>query len=104
GIASLLHGFVSITLRANQVVSGLALTMLGLGLSGLFGKGFEGEPLNATIQNVSVPFLEEIPYLGKILFVDQSPLVYIALLLTPIMSFVLFHTSIGITIRSVGEN
>ncbi len=104
GVASILHGFVSITLRANQVVSGLALTMLGLGLSGLFGKGFEGEPLNATIPNVSVPLLKEIPYLGEILFVDQSPLVYIALLLTPIMSFVLFHTSIGITIRSVGEN
>lgn len=104
GVASLMHGFVSITLRANQVVSGLALTMLGLGLSGLFGKGFEGEPLDSTIPNVSVPVLRDIPYLGEILFVDQSPIVYIALALTPIMSFILFHTSVGITIRSVGEN
>jgi ABC-type uncharacterized transport system permease subunit len=103
-VASLVHGFVSITLRANQVVSGLALTMAGLGLSGLFGKGFEGEPLDATISNVSVPVLKEIPYLGEILFVDQNPIVYIALAITPVLSFVLFHTSIGITIRSVGEN
>ncbi|MFW6071724.1 MAG: ABC transporter permease [Candidatus Bipolaricaulota bacterium] len=104
GVASLLHGFVSITLRANQVVSGLALTMLGLGLSGLFGAGFEGESLNSTIPNVSVPVLREIPYLGEILFVNQSPILYIALALTPILSFILFHTSVGITIRSVGEN
>ena len=104
GLAALVHGFVSITLRANQVVSGLALTMLGLGLSGLFGKGFEGKPLESTIANVSVPVLRDIPYLGEILFVDQSPIVYIAILLTPVMSFILFHTSLGITIRSVGEN
>lgn len=103
-LASLIHGFVSITLRANQVVSGLALTMLGLGLSGLFGKGFEGKPLDSTITNVTVPMLKDIPYLGKILFVDQSPIVYIAIILTPILSFILFHTSLGITIRSVGEN
>jgi simple sugar transport system permease protein len=104
GIASLVHGFVSITLRANQVISGLALTMLGLGLSGLFGKGFEGKPLDSTIPNVSVPLLKEIPYIGEILFIDQSPIVYLGIVLTPIMSFILFHTSVGITIRSVGEN
>lgn len=103
-LASLIHGFVSITLRANQVVSGLALTMLGLGLSGLFGKGFEGKPLDSTITNVTVPMLKDIPYLGEILFVDQSPIVYIAIILTPVLSFILFHTSLGITIRSVGEN
>lgn len=103
-LASLIHGFVSITLRANQVVSGLALTMLGLGLSGLFGKGFEGKPLDSTITNVTVPMLKDIPYLGEILFVDQNPIVYIAIILTPILSFILFHTSLGITIRSVGEN
>lgn len=95
---------MAITLRANQVVSGLALTMLGLGLSGLFGKGFEGKPLDSTIQNTTIPFLKDIPYLGEILFVDQNPLVYIAIALTPVLSFILFHTSFGVTIRSVGEN
>ncbi|MBS3765881.1 ABC transporter permease [Candidatus Bipolaricaulota bacterium] len=104
GFASLLHAFVSVTLRANQVVSGLALTMLGLGLSGLFGKGFEGKPLDSTIPNISVPILERIPYLGEILFVDQNPFVYFGLALAPILWFILFKTSAGITIRSVGEN
>ncbi len=104
GLAALVHAFASITLRANQVVSGLALTMLGLGLSGLFGKGFEGKPLDSTISNVTVPLLKDIPYLGKILFIDQNPIVYISIVLTPILSYILFKTSIGITIRSVGEN
>ncbi|MBS3789002.1 ABC transporter permease [Candidatus Bipolaricaulota bacterium] len=104
GFASLLHGLVSITLRANQVVSGLALTMLGLGLSGLFGKGFEGKPLQSTIPNISIPILQDIPYLGEILFNNQNPVIYFAIVLTPILSFILYHTSIGITIRSVGEN
>ncbi|MBS3788864.1 ABC transporter permease [Candidatus Bipolaricaulota bacterium] len=104
GLASLAHAFVSITLRANQVVSGLALTMLGLGLSGLFGKGFEGEPLTSSIPKVTVPFLEKIPYLGKILFIDKSPFIYFGLILAPVLWFILFKTSIGITIRSVGEN
>ncbi len=104
GLAAFIHAFLSISLRANQVVSGLALTMFGLGLSGLFGKGFEGKPLGATIPNVTVPLLKDIPYLGKILFINQSPIVYIGIVLTPILSYVLFKTSIGITIRSVGEN
>lgn len=104
GLAALLHAFASITLRANQVVSGLALTMLGTGLSGLFGKGFEGQPLNSTIPNVTVPLLKDIPYLGEILFVNQNPIVYFSIALTPVLSYILFKTSIGITIRSVGEN
>lgn len=104
GLAALVHAFASITLRANQVVSGLALTMLGLGLSGLFGKGFEGEPLNSTIPNITVPLLKDIPYLGEILFTNQNPIVYFSIVLTPILSYVLFKTSVGITIRSVGEN
>ncbi|MFP3953563.1 MAG: ABC transporter permease [Candidatus Acetothermia bacterium] len=104
GLAALVHAFASITLRANQVVSGLALTMLGLGLSGLFGKGFEGEPLNSAIPNITVPLLKDIPYLGEILFTNQNPIVYFSIVLTPILSYVLFKTSVGITIRSVGEN
>ncbi len=49
GAFSLIHAFTCVTLKANQVVSGLSLTMLGLGLSGMFGRGWEGKPLPATI-------------------------------------------------------
>ncbi|MDC7223079.1 MAG: ABC transporter permease, partial [Spirochaetales bacterium] len=54
---SLLHGFVTISLRANQVVSGLSLTMLGLGLSGLWGKTFIGRPLEVRMAPVAIPLL-----------------------------------------------
>ncbi len=73
GLAALLHAFVVITLRANQYVSGLALTMLGLGLAGLLGRGWEGVPLRTPLHDVSVPGLSRLPVLGAALFTQQSP-------------------------------
>ena len=64
GVAALLHAFVVITLRANQYVSGLALTMLGLGLAGLLGRGWEGLPLTTPLPPVSIPGLSSLPVLG----------------------------------------
>jgi simple sugar transport system permease protein len=84
GLAALLHAFVSVTLRANQYVSGLALTMLGLGLAGLLGRGYEGTPLLNTLPEVST-------------------LTYLGLGLAGLMWFVLYHTRWGIVLRSVGE-
>lgn len=104
GAFSLIHAFASITLRANQVVSGLALTMLGLGLSGVLGRSWEGWPLMTTLDEVSVPVLHRIPILGPALFENQNLLVYIAILLSVFMWFVLYRTRIGISIRSVGED
>lgn len=54
GLAALLHAFTAVTLRANQYVSGLSLTMLGLGLSALLGRRWEGLPLFNTLPEVSV--------------------------------------------------
>jgi len=53
GAFSLIHAFASVTLKANQVVSGLSLTMLGLGLSGMFGRGWEGKPLPVSIPKIN---------------------------------------------------
>jgi simple sugar transport system permease protein len=103
GGAALLHAFVSITLRANQYVSGLALTMLGLGLAGLLGRGWEGRPLRTPLADVSLHWLAEIPVIGPALFVEQSVLTYGALLLAVVLWFVLQHTRWGLIIRSVGE-
>jgi ABC-type uncharacterized transport system permease subunit len=104
GAFSLIHSFASITLRANQVVSGLALTMLGLGLSGVLGRGWEGRPLAVPLGKITVPGLSQIPILGPILFEGQNLLVYISILLVPLMWYVLYRTRIGISIRSVGED
>ena len=104
GAFSLIHAFASVTLKANQVISGLSLTMLGLGLSGVFGRGWEGKPLPNAISSITVPGLSKIPILGPILFEGQNLLVYLTILLVPLLWYILYRTRIGITIRSVGEN
>ena len=106
GVAlSLIHGFISISLRGNQVVSGLALAMLGLGISSVLGRGFVGRQLAANSRFLPRPVepLSSIPIVGRILF-DQDPLFYVSLALTVLMWFVLFRTKWGIVIRSTGEN
>jgi len=100
---SLIHAFVSITLRANQVVSGLALTMFGLGMSALIGKRYVGIPLPFRLRSVPIPGLDKIPFLGPVLF-QHNLLVYLSLLLAPLLWFFLFKTRAGISIRSVGES
>ncbi len=100
---SLIHAFASISLQANQVVSGLALTMLGLGLSGMLGKPYVGQPLSAKMTDISIPVLSDIPYLGKVLF-SQSPFFYLAIVLALVAWFFLERTRLGIQVRSTGEN
>lgn len=104
GMAALIHAFLSVTLRVIQVVSGLALTLFGLGLTGVLGRGWEGQPLKASLAEFSIPYLKEIPILGPIVFIEQNVLVYIGIGLAVILWFLLFKTSWGITIRSVGED
>ena len=100
---SVIHAFSSVSLQANQVVSGLALTMLGLGLSGMVGKPYVGKPLTIKMEDWNIPVLSEIPYLGKIFF-SQSPFFYIAIFLAVAAWFFLEKTRLGIQIRSTGEN
>jgi len=102
GLMALIHAFVSITLRGNQTVSGLALTMFGLGLSGMLGKRYVGTPLPSRLRAIPIPLLSDIPILGPIFF-QHDPLVYLSFLLVPLLWFVLFKTKVGISIRSVGE-
>jgi simple sugar transport system permease protein len=103
GLFALIHAFASITLKVNQVVSGLALTMLGMGLSGLIGRDFVGIPLPVRLPTLDIPGLSDLPVLGRLLF-RYDLLVYIALLLVPLLWFILYHTRWGLTLRSVGEN
>ena len=102
-LAAGLHAFVCVSLRANQVVSGLALTMLGLGVSGLFGRPFIGRPLPQKLNAVRIPGLVEIPVVGRIFF-SQDPLFYLAVVLGILLWILLSRTRWGIQIRSVGEN
>lgn len=103
GLISLIHAFLSITLRVNQVVSGLSLTMLGLGLSSIIGQRYVGISLPVTIIPIKIPILSGIPILGPSLF-SQDPLVYLSMSLAILMWIMLFKTNLGMKIRAVGEN
>lgn len=103
-VFSALHAFVTITLRANQYVSGLALTILGTGATGLIGKAYEGQPLLTTLENTSVPVLKDIPILGPMLFTDQSVLTYLGILIGVLLWLLLYKSRLGIMLRSAGEN
>ena len=99
---SLIFAFLTLTLLANQVATGLALTLFGLGLSSLMGQGYNGvkPPLTG-----DVPFgpLQDIPALGKILF-SHDWVVYFSILIIAVVWFVLKYTRLGLIIRAVGEN
>ncbi|WP_299377614.1 ABC transporter permease [uncultured Kiloniella sp.] len=103
GVAlSFFFAILTQTLATNQVATGLALTLLGLGLSGLIGESFVGLP-GVKLQQLSIPFLSTIPFIGPILF-GQDILVYTSIALIFGTTYVLFKTRIGLIIRSVGDN
>lgn len=104
GLAALVHAFISITLRANQYVSGLAITIFGLGLSGLLGRSYVGVPLRNSMSFVTVPLLSELPLVGAALFTDQYLLTYLGLVVAALLWFVLYFTRLGMTLRTVGES
>lgn len=103
GLMALIHAFLTISLRANQVVSGLALTIFGTGLSGYIGKTLIGIPLPQTFKPVAIPVLSDIPILGPILF-HHDMLIYITFGLVALLWFFLFRTKTGLELRAVGEN
>lgn len=90
-------------MRANQVVSGLALTIFGTGLSGYLGKSLIGQPLPNPFETEKLFFLGDIPLLGPVLF-QQDALVYLSFILVPLAWFFIFRTRAGLNLRSVGEN
>jgi general nucleoside transport system permease protein len=103
GVAlSIIYAFLSISLHANQVGSGLALTIFGTGLSGLLGKRFIGVPA-VRVAPIAVPWLGDVPLLGRIFF-QHDPLVYLAYLLVPGLWVLLYYTRPGLKVRAVGED
>ena len=87
---------------ANQVVSGLAITMLGLGLSSLLGRKYVGMPA-PHIAPVRLPLLSEVPVIGQILF-SHDPIVYLSYLMVPLSWVILYKTRFGLAIRATGES
>ena len=102
GLLSLVHAFFTVKLRSNQVLCGLALTILGTGLANFLGRPLIGAA-GIRIRPVAVPYLSDIPILGDIFF-NQSPFAYGAYILVPLCWYCLFKTRAGLIVRAVGEN
>ncbi|MBV9897117.1 MAG: ABC transporter permease [Chloroflexi bacterium] len=98
-----IHAFLSITLRANQIVSGLAVTLFGSGLTAFLGKPFVGAQAPVVLTRVPIPLLSQIPVLGPILF-TQDPVVYISFVLVPVMWYFIYRTRPGLNLRAIGES
>lgn len=100
--SSLLFGVLALTLLANQYAAGIALAILGSGLSAFIGRDFGAAPIDP-IGPIHVPMLSEVPFLGPVLF-GYDPMVYLALALFGAVWWVLYRTKAGLVIRIVGEN
>jgi len=101
-VMAALFGVLVLTLRANQVASGLALTMFGLGFSALWGQGYSGLSAPA-FPRLFVPGLTDIPFFGKLLF-GQDGLIYLSLAMVVGVAWVLDRTRAGLIVRAIGEN
>ena len=110
GLLALTHAFLTVTMRANQVVSGLSITLFGSGLASFLGQRL-GPAENShylvglvgpKFTPIAVPGLSQLPLVGPIF--NQDPLTYILYLLVPAAWFYLYKTRAGLELRAVGEN
>lgn len=93
---------LTITLQANQVASGLALAIFGVGLAGFVGKPYESQSLKA-VGEWSIPLLADVPWLGPIFF-QQQPMVYLSWVLFGAVWWFLYRSRSGLLLRAVGED
>ena len=104
GLMGLIMAFISVTLKAEQGISGIGLQLFGLGLSSLLFKETLGSVISINgFQPVKIPLLGDIPYVGDVLF-NHNLLVYGAFVLVPVASFVLYKTTFGLKVRAAGQN
>lgn len=104
---ALIYAFLTISLRANQVVSGLTLTIFGTGFSSFIGKSLVGQVAPDTIKNfftpIFLPILGHIPFLGPILF-RQDIFVYTGYITAILLGIYMYKTSKGLNLKAIGEN
>jgi ABC-type uncharacterized transport system permease subunit len=99
---AMVFGFLTLTLLANQVATGLALTIFGIGISALIGASFVGFALEP-LPKLAIPMLSNIPAIGSILF-SQDILVYLSFMMIVAVSWFLSGTRPGLILKAVGEN
>ncbi|SMB92025.1 nucleoside ABC transporter membrane protein [Thermanaeromonas toyohensis ToBE] len=106
-ICGLFFAYLVVSAQADQVVIGTAFNILGLGVTTSFARVIFGvntaPPAIDSFHPVAIPVLSRMPVLGPVLF-NQTELVYLALVLVPVVHFILFKTALGLKIRAVGEH
>jgi general nucleoside transport system permease protein len=102
-ILAAVHAFLSITLRANQIVSGLAVTLFGSGLTAFLGKPFVGAQAPVVLTRMPIPLLSQIPVVGQVVF-TQDPVVYCSFVLVPLLWYFIYRTRPGLNLRAIGES
>lgn len=112
-LSALIYAFLTVTLKANQNVTGLTLTIFGVGFANFFGDflresaGIDvlklSDKITNTVQAIHIPVLSDIPYVGK-LFFQYNPFVYFGILLCILMGIYILHTRKGLNLCAVGEN
>lgn len=110
GLLSLIHALVSINFKANQIVSGIAINIIGLGITSYLlyvltpaGQGVPSLPGNLRLPTPNFGRLASIPWIGPVLF-QQNLVFYIAIVILIATQFFLFHTNLGLRVRAVGEH
>ncbi|HEV2581506.1 MAG TPA: ABC transporter permease [Ktedonobacteraceae bacterium] len=110
GLMALIHALVSINFKANQIVSGIAINIIALGLTSYLlyvitpaGQGVPSLPGNLRLPTLPTGPLASIPWLGVVLF-QQNVIFYVAILILVATQFILFRTNLGLRIRAVGEH
>jgi simple sugar transport system permease protein len=101
-LLSLVFGYLTLTLLANQMATGLALTIFGIGLSALIGQGYVGTPLPA-LPRLHIPGLSDIPFVGPVVFA-QDALVYLSIAGVAGVAWFLYRTRAGLVVRAIGES
>lgn len=97
-----IFGFLTLGLAVNQVATGLALTIFGVGLSGLIGAGFVGQQI-VPAAHLHLPVLTDLPVVGRILF-GEDALVYVSVALVVGIWWFLYRSRLGLVLRAVGDN
>ncbi len=101
-LLALVFAFITLTLQATQVATGLALTIFGIGISALLGQDLVGIAY-AGLPKLYIPVLSEIPVIGNLLF-NHDILVYLSFILVFLVSWVLYRTKTGLILRAVGDS
>jgi ABC-type uncharacterized transport system permease subunit len=103
GSLGLLLSFLSVTLRANQIVAGLGITLFSTGLSSYLGKPYGGSQPDISIPDIEFPWLEAIPFVGQI-FADLNAMVWASFVLVALLHIFIFYTPWGLHLRAVGDS